>query len=147
MAIRIPYNAKAEDGQPLQRCIEFAASNHGLTDYDVAMVVAYWLEQVAAEVAAGRLVVIPGFGAFGALRHRTKRGLDGDWFPAFLASVGFRNEVRYGNPPSPETLERFMRFRHNHNWVNSRVNRRVHSAMRQFRDDIGAQKRKLYGDD
>lgn len=147
MAIRIPYNAKAKDGQPLQRCIEHAAREHGITDYDSAAVLTYFLERVALEVAAGRLVVIPGFGAFGPLRHRKKDGLTGDWFPAFLASIGFRNEVRYGNPPSPETVERFLRFRRNHNRVNARVRRRVHSAMRQFRDDVRKQRRRLYGDD
>ena len=147
MAIRIPYNAKAEDAQPLQRCVEFAAENHAMSEYDVAIVMTYFLEQLAAEVAAGRLVVIPGFGAFGSLRHRTKTGLDGDWFPAFLANLGFRNEVRWGNPPSDETLAKFRGYRNNHDRVNSRVGQRVHSAMKGFRDRVGAQKRKLYGDD
>lgn len=147
MAIRIPYNAKAEDAQPLQRCVDFAAENHAMSEYDVAIIMSYFLEQLAAEVASGRMVVIPGFGAFYPLKHRKKDGLTGDWFPAFTGNTGFRNEVRYGNPPSDETLEKLCRYRRNHNRVSTRVGQRVHSAMQGIRDRVGAQKRKLYGDD
>ena len=59
--IRIPFLSRTADGQPLQRCIDKAASRGGMGADAVVQVMSLFLEAIADELAKGRAVRIPGW--------------------------------------------------------------------------------------
>ena len=147
MMVRVPFSGKSEAGQPLLRCVRRAALETGLTDFQVAMVVSFFFEELANEVGAGRVVRVPGIGAFGALLWRPRHGPDAPAYayPAFSGSDAFRQQVKWECPAdgaADRTLRRHRQSRHP-SGADGRQSRRTRSAMRAFRERVRAQARRL----
>lgn len=150
--VRIPYMSRREDMEPLQRCLAYAAREHGVTEFDVADIMSYFLEQITVELARGNMVSIPGWGCFAPMPRRDVRGdkhLLGYAYPAFSAAVGFRQEVKYGSPPRDDTVEKFRRYQRNHTRRTHfhRERQRVFTAASAFRERIAAQRRRYLVED
>lgn len=105
----IPARSKSAAGQPLQRCLEYAADKAGLDPYLAAQILSSFWNNVAEQLAKGNVVRIPGFGAFAMwLDERTfvvGRNNGPVCKPVFSAARGFQEQVRYGAPP-PDDDER-----------------------------------------
>ena len=141
--VRIPSETKKCRNESLRRCIEFAASGSGSDEFQVAEIMSLFLEQLADENTKGRIVQIPGFGAFfpvpdtkvhdrgGVLRCRVR----------FHPSVGYQQQVKNGAPPQLSVLRRFKNYRTNHS-AGDRVagtSSRVFTGMQKFREALSSQ--------
>lgn len=143
--VRIPFLSKSEDAEPLKRCIESACSKTGVSQYKGTILMTYFLEEIALQVAMGKIVRIPGFGIFAPwLDERPSsvaRWGNNRSKPVFSASRGFREEVRYGAPYSSSVKKKVTRHRRNHGLGSgeARCDARVFKAMKAIRDNITAQ--------
>lgn len=142
--IRIPFQSRAEDGAPLQRCLDHAAEESGVDIVNVARVMTFLLEAIADEVVRGRSVRLPGFGVFAPApmpeRHRKmSRDLTPRCKPVFLAARGFRAQVAHGALPSQLEARRLARFEKNHADHRYGDSARVFTAMAAMRQQISAQ--------
>ena len=63
MALKIPY-LKKNDARPLQRSIIEAAEAAGMDPYTMSKAITWWLEKVVGQLAQGKIVRFPCFGAF-----------------------------------------------------------------------------------
>lgn len=148
--LRMPCGmSKLRDVQAAQRCIARAASDMGMTEFQVAMVLSFFLESVCEEVGKNRLVTLPGFGTFGPQAWFPRPGPLGSkmlphCYPAFSASIPFRNLVRAMVPVSGVAL---MGINHKRNRAASggsgkdRASRSPFSTQRHMRLAIMAQAR------
>lgn len=140
--IRIPFLSRTADGQPLQRCIDKAASRSGMGADAVVQVMSLFLEAIADELAKGRAVRIPGWGIYVPApipdRHRRmSRNPSARCKPVFSASRGLRAQVAMGLGPRPENARILKRHRSNH--ANSTGTQRVFTAMQALRQQVAAQ--------
>jgi nucleoid DNA-binding protein len=137
--MRIPFESKSDTGRPLKDVLLRTASECGYTHYEVARVMTFFLEHLADEVTAGKVVRIPGFGAFGAWLIETASALARDprprCRPVFSPARGFQEQVRYAAPPNRGPKERLMRHRRNHAPAThrDRSHSRVFTSMDAFR--------------
>ena len=151
--VQIPFLSKSEDAEPLKRCIEAACAKTGISQYAGITLMSFFLEEVAAQVTKGHVVNIPGFGIFApkedARPSSVARWGKGRTKPVFSPSRGFREEVRWGAPPSELTEKKVIRHRRNHSLGsgNSRSASRVFTAMRAMRENITAQMNGVQLDD
>ena len=131
--VRIPSLTRSEQALPLQRCIEQASLETGVSQHTVALVMSHFLERLADEVSLGRVVRIPGFGMFAAKYYPGSSTMS----PKFSASRGFRVQV---SETAPHTLEG-SRALENHGRLRSTKSKqqRVYTAQAFFRDRIKAQ--------
>jgi nucleoid DNA-binding protein len=141
--VRIPGESKASKNEALRNCIEFAASHSGVDEYKVAEIMTLFLEQVADEMTKGRVLQIPGFGAFFPVpdRHPPRKDQPRRCRVRFHPSVGFQQQVKYGSAPQDSVLRKFNNYRMNHSAGDRSAghNSRVFSAMKHFRDSIAQQ--------
>ena len=144
MILKIPFAPTSAAAEPLRKCIERAADECGMSPYLAALVMSHFLEQVAEQVSANRLVRVPGFGVFGPLAWQPRKaGLAAYCYPAFSASRAFRRQVSICCSPSGAALEAVRRHRRHHH-LSSRPDRRTsmpYKALQAFRDRIIAQAR------
>lgn len=142
--IKVPFLAKSEQGLPLQRALDLAASKVGLSPYSMAIAMSHFLEQLADEVARGRVVRVPGFGTFAPClderrQYLARRG-GPRCVPKFSASKGFRIEVMLRAPLSREGKVALKAHSSNHRVSEQRyTSARVFTAMHAVRDQISAQ--------
>lgn len=131
--IRIPYS-KRRDAEPLKRCIEATALQFAMSEQQVALVMARFLEAIADEVTHGRAVVIPGFGMFTQARYK-RNGWH--WRPAFYASKAYRDQTRFGTSPDPDGMRQRDLFIRNQSRRDE--GKRTFMVLRRFRESIAAQ--------
>lgn len=142
--IRVPFLAKAEQSLPLQRALDLAATKVGLSQYSMAIAMSYFFEQLADEVARGRVVRVPGFGVFAPVlderpQYMVRRG-GPRCVPRFSAAKGFRQEVMLTAPPSRAGKTALKAHSSNHRVSDQRyTSARVFTSMRAIRDQIAAQ--------
>ncbi len=95
--MKIPFAPKSAGAQSLNRCVKAVAAQTNKHPEEVALLLTYFFEELACEVARGRMVTIPGFGAFGSYLHKPRNGDVPFGQPTFSACRPFRNEVRFGS--------------------------------------------------
>ena len=145
--VKIPHLSRSQDAEPLARCIEVASQKCGVSQYTTTLLLTHVLEELARQVACGRVVRIPGFGAFGAELIENAASVarwgSGRCKPAFSPARGFREEVRWGVPNASSTKRQLTRHRRNHSLGSgeSRLHNRVFSSMDAIRKNINAQLR------
>jgi hypothetical protein len=107
VSIPIPFSTPQEQYFPLIACVEYAANQAGLSEHRAAQVMSFFLEELAEQVASGRVVKIPCFGAFAA--RTVKRW--GRVRAAFCPAVVFSQTVNRRAPRNPElgaTYDKYM---------------------------------------
>ncbi len=115
MKINIPFSSESKKNEPLRRCVEETASRFGMSEFEIASMASYFLEQVAEQVASGKAVAFPGFGRWGHYLYRPrKEGLAPHVIPTFHASRGFRMATALGCPADPALDEKTRTYRRNH---------------------------------
>jgi nucleoid DNA-binding protein len=131
--VRIPSLTRSEQALPLQRCLEQASRETGVSQHTVALVMSHFLERLADEVSLGRVVRIPGFGMFAPKYYPGSESIA----PKFSASRGFRVQV---SETAPHTMEG-ARALENHARLRSSASKqqRVYTAQAFFRDRIKKQ--------
>jgi nucleoid DNA-binding protein len=138
MAIRFPGVRKDHQRlfNPLRACIAKAVRGTGLHEYAVATVMTYFLEELCDQVALGRVVRIPGFGIFGSMTWRPRKGgLPPHCIPSFSAATGFRDQVRWACAPG--TAMDMLVSHRRHKWVErDDSGSRPFLAFRVFRQTI-----------
>ena len=143
--VSIPFLSSSEQAEPLRRCIEAAASKTAVTQYTATIVMSHFLEQLAAEVAKGRVVRVPGFGTFAPWLIENPASVarwgGGRSKPVFSPSRGFREEVHLAAPHNPDAKRAINRHRRNHALGSGgdRSRDRVFTAMEAMRQNISAQ--------
>jgi hypothetical protein len=115
MQVRIPYLNTKEQHDPIKACVINAAERMQTDPLWVAMVMSFFFEEIARQVAKGKMVRIPGFGNFGAkTRFRrvtnTHFGNGPICYAAFIPSMVFNYMVKMQVPPalSRETDPMFL---------------------------------------
>lgn len=93
--VRIPFYSKAESSEPLRRCVTSTATEMGMSEYTVLLLVNDFLDQLAYQVSIGRTVRLPGFGIFAPKFFASSQTCA----PRFSASRGFRLQTRHSAPP------------------------------------------------
>lgn len=142
--IRIPFLARSEQALPLQRALELAANKIGVSQFTMAIAASHMFEQLAEEVARGRVVRVPGFGVFAPClderrQYLARRG-GPKCVPKFSASKSFRTDVMLRAPPSREGKAALKVHRSNHRVTGDSIGReRIFTAARAARDQISAQ--------
>lgn len=106
---------KAESKETLGRCLRGTAQAAGVSAEKAAAVLHGFFEQVVNELCKGRLVMVPGFGTFGA---DTRPCYGKDYaspvpVPVFVPNNGFRREVKMRCAPSEEAVRRLYYARSN----------------------------------
>ena len=132
----------AEKSEPLKRIVKQTALRSGCSEMTVAFIMSHFLEQMAFEIASGKEVIIPGFGAFAAVNYNPKKpGLLSYPTPRFYPSRGFRNEVSLTCPKSNRREADFEKYRKRHSLWNDKKKKHamVFSAMESFRQQVKAQ--------
>jgi len=143
--MRIPFLSKSEQAAPLRRCIQAAAGEAGINEYQMALGMTGFLEQLADEVAREGIVRIPGFGVFGAWQIGTRSAKAKN--PSvrhkvvFFPSRGFNQQIRWTARLRADAKEQLKRYRRNHGLGSDRTGdgRRVFTAMEAMRVDIRRQ--------
>jgi len=108
------------------------------------ILLSYFLEELAAQVARGKAVRLPGFGLFAPWQIEAPSSVarwgPGRSKPVFSPSRGFREEVRYATP-DPDAKRAITRHRRNHGLGSgaSRGRQRVFTSMAAVRADIAKQ--------
>jgi nucleoid DNA-binding protein len=112
-----------------------------VTDYQVAVIMSAFLEQLTNEVAAGNVVIIPGFGMFAAdrSRHWRKHPEKAHCVPAFSGAGGFRAQVRMDCKIGDNQGDRIRVHRRGSYPAGKRMSRRGFMAMRTFAQRIEEQ--------
>lgn len=150
--ISIPFLAKSEQGLPLQRAVDLAATKLGLSEYSMAIAMTYFFEQIADEVARGHVVRIPGFGIFAPSlderpQYLARRG-GPRCVPRFSPSKGWQQEVMLRAPASRSGKAALKVHRSNHRVTEGRFgSERIFTAMHAIRDQISAQLGRCMEDD
>ncbi|MCK6444951.1 MAG: HU family DNA-binding protein [Planctomycetes bacterium] len=143
--MNIPFLPDAGSADPLRRIVQDVGARTGLSPQHVATIISHGLEAIADEVSKGRAVTLPGFGAiFPVTRTVRARGTDTKVTSTvirFSAARGFREQVRYGAPPSETGRRRYVRHMRNHalGGPEHRCSERAFTAGRAFRDAIASQ--------
>jgi len=116
--LKFPSRKLFPSADAFAEAIESVARDCGQNPYVLADAVLRTFEQIALRVAAGRKVLVPGFGLFSPqVDSRRKRV-----YPAFSGARAFRNEVRYGvSVSSPVAISGVRRHRKNHRWAQPRA--------------------------
>jgi nucleoid DNA-binding protein len=101
--VRIPYLNKEEDHAPICEAVVRAAERAGIQPALMAIYMSQFLEQVGEQMIRGRVVRIPGFGAFGPKTRfrRVPSKFTGDLpcaYPAFVPSAAIKREMRLRVP-------------------------------------------------
>lgn len=143
MSIPIPFSTVQEQYLPLVACVEYAAAHSGLSEYKVAQVMSLFLEELAEQVASGRVVKVPCFGAFAARtvpRWGTVRA-------KFCPAAVFSQTVNRRAPRNPELGATYDKYRHKQRPGRRRGDARrerarVSTGMAQFRKTLAADARK-----
>ncbi len=144
--MRIPYYSESEKAAPLLRCLQRSAQRMGMYEHSAALLMSFFFEEIANEVSKGRVIRIPGFGAFGAWVIENRAALARDpsrrCKPKFEPSRCFQQKVRWECPPDGVAKSRLQRYARNHS--PSRRDRQqcdVVSSAEAFRQDIDRQMR------
>lgn len=141
--IRIPSETRTTKNESLRRMIDKATAETGVDNYLVANVLSWCLQELADEVTKGRIVQIPGFGAFFPVPDAKANNRDGvrRCRVRFHASVGFQQQVKLGAPPQNSVRQRYLTYRKNHSAGDNVAGNssRVFTAMDRFRESIAAQ--------
>ncbi len=144
--VRIPFMPKSEQAKPLQDVIHDTAQAMGVSDHFAANLMTYFLENVAAQAAKGKVVRIPGFGIFTAYGYTPRKpGLEHYCLPSFTASKAFRNELRQCLPyprHRNKEIDNYRRTNHASSRAKSDTSR-TFTAMKAFRTRVDAQARRL----
>lgn len=140
----VPFAPKSPKYQSLLRCVKHAAAEMGVSEFLAAKIMSHFLEQVAAEVAAGKTVRIIGFGMFGpkpAGRSRRRAA------PFFEPACSFNCEVEATCSMAKAEKGRKARrtYYHSHHPSSSkgRSSPRVFTAQASFREQLDVQARKM----
>jgi nucleoid DNA-binding protein len=143
--MKLPFFAKSSDAQPLMHVIQFVATRHGCSTYEVGLMMTSFFESLADEVSQGKAVTLPGFGKFAAVLIERKCDLARDPTPRckpdFSPSVGFIQQVRTCAPPTPAGKRKLDRHRRR-NHPSSRAGKsasRVFASSAAAREAIEAQ--------
>ena len=147
MLLDIPFFADARWSAPFHSCIRRAADETGRNEFEVAIVMSYFFQELTEQVAMNRVVRIPGIGVFGVKLYypRNDPHALGRTYPAFSGSSAFRNYVATCCPPIGAAVDAIDRHRR-HNHPSSRPDRstdRPHTALRAFRERVRAQGRRI----
>ncbi|MEM7517370.1 MAG: hypothetical protein AAF368_10660, partial [Planctomycetota bacterium] len=143
--MRIFAFSRRADAEPLNRVIAKAANDSGRSRYEVARTMTFFFEHLAEEVAHGRVVSIPGFGAFGAWLDERKSVLAKDPIPRcrpeFSPARGLREMVALTAPFSRVGKRKLTNHRKSHSLGSSatRTSSRVFTSAQAIRDSIDAQ--------
>lgn len=142
--VRIPFDPKEASAQPLKKCLNAAAQANGVTDFIVAYIMSDFLTELAAQVASGKIVHIPGFGKYGACTRGLKHSYAS---PRFYSSNAFSQEVRATcSLKKAEKNTESIKLYGKRNRPTSRTDKqhcRVFTAMDSFKKDLQKQERKL----
>jgi hypothetical protein len=142
--IRIPFLARSEQGLPLQRALDLAANKIGVSPFTMAIAASHLFEQLAEEVARGRVFRVPGFGVFAPClderrQYLARRG-GPRCVPKFSAAKGFRQEVMLRAPPSRAGKMALKVHRSNQRFTGDCIGpERIFTAARALRDQISTQ--------
>lgn len=146
VCMRMPFCSESEKHLPLRKCLKRAADHSGITEYQAAMVVSFFWEELMEQVAVGQPVNLPGFGMFAprAWQPRHDPEAAAYCFPAFSASRVFRQHVKRCCPPSGAAIDAILKHRQHHHPSSrpERASARPSSAMAAFRADLRAQARR-----
>jgi hypothetical protein len=144
MLTKIPF-LSPEDGAAFHRAIRVAAREMHLSEHQVAVIAADFFACIAQEVAAGKRVVLPGFGVFEPV---VKRGPKHTRVaPRFRPARGFRKAVRETCPPDAAeaggAVLRKVQRRHHPTSRPDRLASRTFTGMAAFRQRIEADARRM----
>ena len=133
---KTPFMRK-EDAEAFERVIRASALSMRCSQLSAARLVTFLLEEIAKEVASGKLVRLPGFGVFGPYASENASGVEG-CLPRFVSAAPFRDFIQY---------ECHVRDNRNKELKAAQRRRRkrpssVISTMETIRAHIGAQNRK-----
>jgi len=96
---KIPDSEQSASQRNFKAILCRTADTATYTEYEVARLMSHFFEHLAFYVSQGRPVSIPAFGRFGGKMYKSKQiGELPRPYPAFSASVGFRNDTLVGCP-------------------------------------------------
>ena len=104
--VQIPFYPKSESSKPLKECISTAARELAMSEHDVVLAMTYFFDELAIQVARGRVVRIPGFGIFASKWFATSKSSA----PRFSASRGFRLQTRFSSPRIDDNSRALKRY-------------------------------------
>jgi len=122
--LALNYGPENDRSRAMLRCIERAADATGCNEFHVATIMTYFLEELCQQVALGRAVTIPGFGAFGPLKWQSRKDPEKlpHCYPGFSAAIPFRNAVRFGCSPAMTDVDWIRKHSDKHNsYTNGRA--------------------------
>lgn len=127
---KIPFRTRSHKYETLQACIERVSRETRFNQFQVAVLISYFLEELCEQVARNRAVNIPGFGMFAPVtwKPRTRGGGKPYCVPKFAASRGFRNAVRTQCSTTGAWDKAMRRHAQRHHYSN----RHFRSAARPF---------------
>ena len=137
MKVRLPKVNTDSEVIALHGVLGRAADRSGLPDHQFVLAMSYFLEELAAEVARGRAVTLPGFGLFAAYPQRGNYRVP-KFEIRFSAAAGFRQEVRSNCPVNSKPFNKLQNHRRNSSRQRYEGSR-VFSTMEEIRRSIRRQ--------
>lgn len=144
MIVRLPFDPRSPKHRPLKEICDWTGEKLGVQSHLVALIMSCFLECLAARVAMGKTVRLPGFGIFAAGVRRPRSKCEGDEpysVVRFKASRGFQREIRLCCTPSQireGELQRYAR-RQAPSSRQTRRNSTVFGTQFAFRQEINEQ--------
>ena len=132
---RCPF-LRREDARGFERVVARSAEKMGISELSAARFISFLLEEIAREVASGRVVRLPAFGIFGPWYSPEAKGVEG-CLPRFVASTPFRDYVQWECHPRGNRNRELQAQRRRRRQRPSSVI----DAMRTLRRHIGSQNR------
>lgn len=131
-----------EKAIPLKRVIEATATELGMSEHNVFLVMTHLFEGIADEVTKGNELRIPGFGMFApvAVNIRKSPCKTPRCRPQFAPTKSFRQQVMFGAPPNASGGKAIKLYEKNHITSPARDSgARVFSTMDKVRREVLAQ--------
>jgi hypothetical protein len=138
--LRIPWSSKAEKYNSLREILVYTAQRTGRSEYQIAVIMTFFLEHLALIVACGRCVRIPGFGVFGPWTANYE-DRDPTVSPRFVPARPWRQHVKSICPPTEGKNHELHTYRRSHH-PSSRKSRKQSSTgdvMKRLRESFVSQ--------
>ena len=116
--MRIPADGKSESYRPLNACVVRAANGTGISQQTAALVMSYFFEEMVEQMTKGRIVRIPGFGAFGPKIDASRRAKRANGRPvprpSWSPSYGVYTQILHCCPTDTISSGQMRKHQQNH---------------------------------
>jgi hypothetical protein len=143
MKTSIPFLPRGEKRETFIRTVDNAAGHANISSERFLIALTYWFEEVANEVCVGNPVPLLGFGELApwleersAQCNRYNQGFPYS-IPKFVASPGFRHQVKLMAPCSTKGKQSLKKYRRSRPGPNHAA--LVHTTGAKIREDITRQ--------